>query len=288
MQQASRCPNCGSPIGYGQRFCGVCGAIQSTACTYCGSTVEPGSRFCPNCGTAVGGGQQQTGAQPQQPGWDQQAGWGQQQPGWEQQAGWGQQQQAGWGQQQQQQAWGQPQQQAWGQPQQQAWGRPARSTGSSAKYLVLILVILIVGLGGFTLWQFGPRVGIDIGKIFSGTSSKADTTKPTISGIKASTDHQGALITWTTNELSSSQVEYGTTTSYGELMPTTPATDPSYKDPATGEYTSIGVTTHQVDITGLDASTTYHFRVKSKDKAGNEAVSADGTFKTTAVPTETE
>jgi len=158
-------------------------------------------------------------------------------------------------------------------------------------FLVLILVVLLIALGGFTLWQFGPRFGIDIAGMFSGTSStssKPDTTKPVISGIHESTDYKSASITWTTDDLSSSQVEYGTDTSYGTLEPTTPATDPSYQDPATGNYTSLGVTTHEVVITGLDADTTYHYRIKSKNKDGLETVSEDRTFKTTAIPEETE
>jgi phosphodiesterase/alkaline phosphatase D-like protein len=85
-----------------------------------------------------------------------------------------------------------------------------------------------------------------------------------------------ASINWTTDELSSSQVEYGTTTTYGISKP-----DPPSDDPSSGQ--SVGVITHPVVLTGLQANTTYHYRVKSKDAAGNEAVSDDQTFTTTSV-----
>ena len=38
--------------------------------------------------------------------------------------------------------------------------------------------------------------------------------------------------------------------------------------------------THSVVLTGLQPNTEYHYRVKSKDKAGNLAVSDDKTFTT--------
>lgn len=75
----------------------------------------------------------------------------------------------------------------------------------------------------------------------------------------------GAVITWSTNEPATSQVEYGTTTTYG--LSTT--------------LDSTLVTSHRVALTGLAASTTYHYRVKSTDAAGNTAVSDDNTFTTT-------
>ena len=45
-----------------------------------------------------------------------------------------------------------------------------------------------------------------------------DTTAPTISAVAASgVTSSSAIITWTTNERASSQVEYGLTTSYGSM-----------------------------------------------------------------------
>jgi Concanavalin A-like lectin/glucanases superfamily/Purple acid Phosphatase, N-terminal domain len=99
------------------------------------------------------------------------------------------------------------------------------------------------------------------------TSSTPDTTPPIISAISAtSITDTGATITWTTNEASDSQVEYGLTTSYGS---------------STTLDTTM-VTSHSVPISGLTASTLYHYRVKSKDAAGNPQTGTDNTFTTTA------
>jgi hypothetical protein len=98
-------------------------------------------------------------------------------------------------------------------------------------------------------------------------NSTADTTAPSITNISASNiSSAGATITWTTNEPADSQVEYGTTTSYGQTSPI----DGSL------------ATTHSVNLSGTSPSTTYHFRVKSRDAAGNLATSGDSVFTTTA------
>ncbi len=106
------------------------------------------------------------------------------------------------------------------------------------------------------------------GQIISITSGAPDTTPPVISAISTSAlTGTSVTVTWTTNEPADSQVEYGLTTSYGTS--TTLNTSP--------------VTSHSVPITGLTASTLYHYRVKSKDTAGNLTTSGDNTFTTTAV-----
>lgn len=97
------------------------------------------------------------------------------------------------------------------------------------------------------------------------TSTPADTTAPIISGVSVSAkDQSAAVIVWTTNEDSTSQVEYGATVNYG----TSTTLD------------SNQVTSHQVSIGSLTANTTYHYRVISKDSTGNEAKSDDATFVT--------
>ncbi|MBI5755919.1 MAG: fibronectin type III domain-containing protein [Nitrospirae bacterium] len=96
-----------------------------------------------------------------------------------------------------------------------------------------------------------------------------DATPPVISSVTVSSiSSNSAVITWTTDETSTSQAEYGTTTSYG--FSTT--------------VDSTMVTSHGVTLSGLSAWTTYHFRVKSQDAAGNLATSGDYTFTTLAPP----
>ncbi|OAI43833.1 hypothetical protein AYO38_10375, partial [bacterium SCGC AG-212-C10] len=95
----------------------------------------------------------------------------------------------------------------------------------------------------------------------------ADTSAPAISAVQASAITQtGATITWTTNEGSTTQVEYGPATSYGSFAPGVP-------NPAI-------VTSHSQSLTGLAAATTYNYRVLSRDPAGNLATSANFTFTT--------
>ena len=96
----------------------------------------------------------------------------------------------------------------------------------------------------------------------------ADTQAPTISGVGASgITHEAARISWTTDEGADGQVEYGTTVAYGSATPIDQ---------------TFGVT-HAIGLTGLGPTTTYHYRVKSRDGWGNLAVSGDFTFTTTAV-----
>jgi hypothetical protein len=260
MQQ--RCPNCGSPVIPGQRFCGGCGAQLSLSCPQCRITVSPGTRFCPNCGATLGGGPtQQPGMPPQQPGWGQQPGMPPQQPGWGQQPGMP------------------PQQPGWGQ--QPGWAPPApRSQSSSSRpFLVLLLFVLLIGLGVLAYLQtpLGSMVKDILG--ISGTTTDTtttDTTKPVITfPVEPTVGPTSVSINWTTDEPASTQVQYGLTTTYDKTQPAQPADDP------TGGQ-SLGVITHAVVITGLQPNTTYHYRVKSKDQAGNEAVSLDKTFTTTS------
>jgi Bacterial Ig domain/Purple acid Phosphatase, N-terminal domain/Fibronectin type III domain/Bacterial Ig-like domain len=92
-----------------------------------------------------------------------------------------------------------------------------------------------------------------------------DTTPPVISAVAASSiSTSGATISWTTDEASDSQVDYGLTTAYG----------------STSALNSNLVTAHAATLTGLASATLYHFRVRSRDAAGNLATSADFTLTT--------
>src|SRR5439155_24465867 len=93
-----------------------------------------------------------------------------------------------------------------------------------------------------------------------------DTTPPVISSVSAfNITSAAATITWATNEASDSQVDYGLTTAYGSTTP----------------LNTTLVTAHAVTLTGLQATTPYHYRDKSRDAASNLATSADFTFTTT-------
>lgn len=96
-----------------------------------------------------------------------------------------------------------------------------------------------------------------------------DRTAPVLSSVRAlDVAADRANIAWTTNEGSTSQVEYGATTAYESITPvdTRLATD------------------HVVALAGLRSGTVYHYRVRSTDAAGNTAVSGDLTFTSALTP----
>ncbi|MBP7741548.1 MAG: Ig-like domain-containing protein [Candidatus Pacebacteria bacterium] len=97
------------------------------------------------------------------------------------------------------------------------------------------------------------------------TFTSGDFTAPSISSVTASsTASATAQVAWTTNELASSKVSYGPTSSYGT---TTTISD-----------TSPRVLSHTVSLSRLLACTTYHYAVVSADASSNIATSTDGTF----------
>jgi predicted phage tail protein len=102
----------------------------------------------------------------------------------------------------------------------------------------------------------------EVSKTISGVT---DTTPPSISNILTSNiSNVSMTISWTTSENSDTQVEYGATAAYGSSTPVVPTL----------------VSSHIVQLSGLQSSTGYHFRVKSRDTAGNLATSADFTAST--------
>ena len=102
----------------------------------------------------------------------------------------------------------------------------------------------------------GPGTGVPAG----------DITPPSISNIKVTAGDIYATISWQTSESSISWILYGTTTDYGLEIKTTTST-----------------TSHSLTLTGLSASTTYHYQIKSKDAAGNIGSYTDQTFTTLAL-----
>ena len=93
-----------------------------------------------------------------------------------------------------------------------------------------------------------------------------DNIAPIISNISDTTlSSTTAVIRWNTSELTTSQLEYGFTTNYGSL---------------TAENTILK-TSYETSLSGLSPDKTiYHYRVKSKDNAGNQSISIDKTFVT--------
>ncbi len=91
-----------------------------------------------------------------------------------------------------------------------------------------------------------------------------DAHEPSMSEEKATfvTD-SSANISWRVSELSNGTAEYGPNASYGN----TAASQLNWKK-------------HELELTGLEQGTLYHYRVRSSDLFGNENVSRDFTFRT--------
>lgn len=101
------------------------------------------------------------------------------------------------------------------------------------------------------------------------TAAPPDTTPPQISGVAIENIGSGdAIIRWITDEPGDSQIEYGATTAYGSFSP----------------QASTLVRAHSQALTGLLPATRYHYRVRSRDAAGNLATSPDAAFTTESLP----
>jgi len=96
-------------------------------------------------------------------------------------------------------------------------------------------------------------------------STSEDTIPPAISNVAPSAVSTSAVISWATSEPATSQIDYGPTSAYGSST----------------SLDSALRTSHSQTLTSLSPSTTYHYRVKATDAAGNSTVSSDLTFTTT-------
>jgi Peptidase C13 family len=98
----------------------------------------------------------------------------------------------------------------------------------------------------------GPMTVID--------TATADCEPPVISNVASGgLTYQSAVITWTTDEPSTSRVEYGLNMGLGSI-----------------EESDELVMDHSVELGGLDDCTTYYFKVVSADEAQNEAEDDNG------------
>lgn len=102
-----------------------------------------------------------------------------------------------------------------------------------------------------------------------------DKTAPILSAVAVSSiTSTSAVVTWTSDENTSTRVSYGVTSAYGVLSSQTD--------------TSPRVTSHSKTLTELLPCTRYHFAVISVDDNTNSTTSSDGTFVTIGCEAETE
>ena len=103
-----------------------------------------------------------------------------------------------------------------------------------------------------------------------GTTVVPDTTAPVISAILTNISSSTAVISWTTNEPSTSKVYYNASSTVDVNSTTTPSvTDNSL------------TLSHSVSIPSLSTSTLYSFIIESRDVANNRGLS--GLFSTTTL-----
>ncbi len=131
--------------------------------------------------------------------------------------------------------------------------------------------VQLTGLSPGTVYHYRVRSADGAGNaaysaddIFQ-TATQGDIVAPQISNVQVSgITSARAIVSWSTDELSDSQAEYGLTAEYG----------------STTELDSGKVTEHSLEISDLVSGTVYHYRVRSADGAGNAAYSGDDVFET--------
>lgn len=112
------------------------------------------------------------------------------------------------------------------------------------------------------------QVGSVTGNMYVTDFAVGALPPPTISNVQASTPTNNSVtITWATDQASTTQIDYGTTTGYGYST----------------TLNSSLVTSHSQTITGLSPLTLYHFRVRSTNSNGSRN-SGDYTFTTSGPP----
>lgn len=99
------------------------------------------------------------------------------------------------------------------------------------------------------------------------TVTPDDTTAPVISDVKQVVGTSSATISWKTDEPSTSEVFYSTTS------PVDVNSSTSVSDDAL-------VTEHSINLTGLTSGTLYHFIIESSDATDNTYSSSEATFTT--------
>jgi len=92
---------------------------------------------------------------------------------------------------------------------------------------------------------------------------QVDNTPPGIAGISVDRGYVDAVVSWTTDELTDSKVEFGESTLFGRTA----------LDPTQTEF-------HKLTLPQLEPERTYYYRIVATDRAGNVAISPTNSFTT--------
>ena len=135
--------------------------------------------------------------------------------------------------------------------------------------------VTINGLTGATRYYYQVQSADEnrdypLSQAYSSTYSLVTLASPAVSNVDvANITLDSADISWETTTVSSSQILYGGTASYGKTLEDT---------------SSNSTTKHQVKIADLNNSSTYHFKITATDENGNGLVSDDYSFETLPLP----
>lgn len=263
-QSTEPCPHCGAQNLRGTWVCADCGNTLLMYCPNCRAGNATGSQYCHACGSPLSpttqapdypAGQQTYAQYPppdyQSPGQQPYTTAGYGAPG---------NQNAYPGYQQYPQYGGYP-------PQRQAFpganmldgfiGRVKQILVNTNPILLSALVVLIVGMGIFLLLAFQLQ-WIKVGQPTKpATTTTARAPSILTLQVDSGTTTHSALITWTTDQNSSSQVAYGLWPVINNIMPIE-------DDPRTG--TSDGVLKHEATLDNLQPNQKYSFKVISINK----------------------
>jgi hypothetical protein len=120
------------------------------------------------------------------------------------------------------------------------------------------------GLTPATTYYYKAKAVGDAGPVYGEEMrfTTVDNVVPVISLLGCETTATVATVTWTTNEPTTSQIDFGLTEDYGST---------------TGQSADL-VASHSVCLIELSANRTYHYQIICKDASGNRAVTEDHTF----------
>jgi hypothetical protein len=130
---------------------------------------------------------------------------------------------------------------------------------------ILYINLIIFFIFAVVAFAIGFFVMKNIGALPASADETAkDSVPPAISNVKvAEVSATSSTITWDTDELSDSLVNYGLDKNYGIV-----------RDPRADK------TSHEIVIDNLAQGTDYFFRITSTDGSGNQGISNDFSFKT--------
>lgn len=116
-----------------------------------------------------------------------------------------------------------------------------------------------------TMWRdIDGNIGYSADKVFR-TQDAPGISEVTVSDVRLNS----AIVSWKSTTISTSQIHYGKTNTYGTV--------------AKDESAST-VTVHVIKLDNLDHSSTYHFKISSVDADGNAISSDDYSFDTLKFP----